>query len=149
MLHGVHVHVHILLSCDCHVISAPGPPSRPQKPSVSKITSTSARLKWPIPEYDGSSPIISFQIEMLQKGFDVWQPIVQHPKSYFTVKTLEANTSYQFRVIAYNSYGASKSGEVSEVFETRTGGGAGPAGKKAGPQTLGAELIRGGWSFRL
>ncbi len=124
-------HVVSFLSCECHVSSSllecdhvilfvsPGPPSQPAKPGVSKVTASSVKLKWPIPEHDGSSPILSYQIELLQDGFEEWQPIIQHPKNYFVVKTLESNTSYRFRVIAYNEFGASKPSETSDVMSTK------------------------------
>ena len=97
----------------------PGPPSEPGMPVASKVATSSVKLKWPIPEHDGSSPILSYQIEIMQDGLDEWQPIVQHPKNYFVVKTLEPNTSYRFRVIAYNEFGASKPSEPSEVVTTK------------------------------
>jgi len=100
-------------------IFLPGPPTQPQKPTVSRVTSNSMKLKWSAPEFDGSSPILSYQIEMLQLGSDQWQPIVQHPKNSFIVKTLEPNMSYQFRVIAYNEFGASSPSEPSEVASTK------------------------------
>lgn len=100
-------------------IFLPGPPTQPQKPTVSRVTSNSMKLKWSAPEFDGSSPILSYQIEMLQLGSDQWQPIVQHPKNSFIVKTLEPNMSYQFRVIAYNEFGASRPSEPSEVASTK------------------------------
>ena len=96
-----------------------GPPTQPMKPSVSKVTSSSVKLKWPVPDFDGNSPIMSYQVEILQEGFDEWQPIIQQPKNYFVVKTLEANTSYQFRVIAYNDFGGSKPSEPTEMVSTR------------------------------
>ena len=97
----------------------PGPPSEPPKPVVSKITSTSVKLKWAVPDMDGGVPILSYQIEMLQGGFDQWQPIVQQPRNYFVVKTLEPSTSYQFRVSAVNEYGFSNPSEPSDVVVTK------------------------------
>ncbi len=93
-----------------------GPPSEPQKPLVSKVTSTSVKLKWGVPDMDGSVPILSYQIEMLQEGFTQWQPIVQN---CFVVKTLNPSTSYQFRVSAVNEYGFSSPSEVSDPVVTK------------------------------
>ena len=96
-----------------------GPPTQPQKPTVSKVTSNSLKLRWSPPDYDGGSPVLSYQIEMLQLGIDQWQPIVQQPRNNFTVKTLEPSMSYKFRVIAYNEFGASKPSEPSDVVSTK------------------------------
>ena len=97
----------------------PGPPSEPSKPVVSKLTSTSVKLKWNVPDCDGSEPVLSYQVEMLQRGFDQWQPIVQQPRTYFVVKTLEPSTAYQFRVSAVNKYGFSPPSEPSEQVLTK------------------------------
>ena len=96
-----------------------GPPTQPQKPIVSKVTSNSLKLRWSPPENDGGSPVLSYQIEMLQLGIDKWQPIIQQPRNNFTVKTLEPSMSYKFRVIAYNEFGASRPSEPSEVVTTK------------------------------
>ena len=96
-----------------------GPPTQPQKPTVSKVTSNSLKLRWSPPENDGGSPVLSYQIEMLQLGIDKWQPIIQQPRNNFTVKTLEPSMSYKFRVIAYNEFGASRPSEPSEVVTTK------------------------------
>lgn len=123
------------------VLGFPGPPSQPAKPCVSKVTTSSVKLKWPVPEYDGSSPILSYQVEILQDRFDEWQPIVQHPKNYFVVKTLEPNTTYRFRVIAYNEFGASKASEPSEAVSTKGRGRSLSGGSKS--KTLGVPSIDG------
>ena len=107
-----------LVSCYLHV----GPPSEPKKPTVSGITRTSARVRWAPPDHDGRSQILSYQVEMLQAGFTTWQAIIQQPRSSFTIRTLEPGTSYQFRVIAYNKYGASKPSEPCEPIVTRARG---------------------------
>lgn len=104
-------------SCDSS--HPPGPPSEPQKPTVSKVTSTSVKLKWSLPDMDGGVAILSYQVEMLQDGFDQWQPIVQQPRPYFVVKTLEPSTTYQFRVSAVNKYGFSDPSEPSDLVVTR------------------------------
>lgn len=86
---------------------------------MSKVTSTSVKLKWGVPDMDGSVPILSYQIEMLQGGFDQWQPIVQQPRTYFVVKTLEPSMSYQFRVSAVNKYGFSAPSEPTDLVVTK------------------------------
>ena len=77
------------------------------------------KLKWPVPDYDGTSPILSYQIELLQEGFEKWQPIVQVIKNSYIVKTLEPNTTYRFRIIAINDLGGSRPSEASEVVSTK------------------------------
>ena len=68
---------------------------------------------------DGGVPVLSYQIEMLQDGFDQWQPIVQQPRNYFVVKTLEPSTSYRFRVSAVNEYGFSPPSEQTDLVVTK------------------------------
>ncbi len=55
------------------------------------------------------------QVEMLQEGFEEWQPIIQQPRVYFMAKNLLPNTSYHFRVTAINEYGASPPSEATKV----------------------------------
>ena len=111
-----------------------GSPSKPQKPSVSRVTASSAKVKWIPPDHDGRSRILSFQLEMLQAGFTSWQAIIQQPICNFTIRTLEPGTSYQFRVIAYNKYGASKPSDPSEPIITRSVRGLlNPPAKRANP----------------
>ena len=79
-------------------------------------------MRWAPPDHDGRSQILSYQVEMLQAGFTSWQAIIQQPRSSFTIRTLEPGTSYQFRVIAYNKYGASKPSEPCDPIVTRARG---------------------------
>ena len=86
------------------------------------MTSTSLKLKWGPPAIDWGTGILSYQIELLQEGFQQWQPIVQQPRNYFVVKTLEPSTSYQFRVSAVNYHGFSSPSEASDPVVTKARG---------------------------
>lgn len=90
----------------------------PTRPVVSKSTTTSVKLKWNPPEYDGHSMTISYLVEQLQEGYDDWRPIVQQTKTSFVVKTLNPNTWYQFRIIASNEHGSSEPSQPSEKVYT-------------------------------
>ena len=125
----IHVVLHVCTLCrtstyivNLRLLTCPGPPSQPQKPSVTKATTTSARVKWVPPDHDGRSQVLSYQLEMLQAGFTSWQAIIQQPRCTFTIRTLEPSTSYQFRVIAYNKYGASKPSEPCVAITTKAKG---------------------------
>lgn len=59
-------------------------------------------------------------MEQLQEGLNEWLPIVQQPKTLFVVKTLEPNTSYQFRIIAYNEYGPGLPSNPSQNIFTKS-----------------------------
>lgn len=59
------------------------------------------------------------QVEMLQEGFEDWQPIIQQPKTMFIVKALQPNKCYQFRVLACNKYGAGLSSDASDMITTK------------------------------
>ena len=95
-----------------------GPPLAPSKPIASHSTTTSVKLKWSPPEHDGHNPITSYLVEQLQNGFEDWRPIVQQLKTTFTVKTLDPNTWYQFRIIACNEQGSSEPSPPSEKVYT-------------------------------
>ena len=53
-----HIHMYI---CTYTCICA-GPPAKPAKPVVSKVTGTSVKLKWSAPEEDGGSSITTYQV---------------------------------------------------------------------------------------
>lgn len=112
---------------------------------MSKVTSTSVKLKWAVPDMDGGVSILSYQVEMLQDGFDQWQPIVQQPRTYFVVKTLEPNTCYRFRVSAVNKYGFSPPSEPTDMVITKGKGllNSSPTFKKASGSHLSTEDIKG------
>lgn len=94
---------------------------------------------------DGGVSILSYQVEMLQDGFDQWQPIVQQPRTYFVVKTLEPNTCYRFRVSAVNKYGFSPPSEPTDMVITKGKGllNSSPTFKKASGSHLSTEDIKG------
>ena len=99
-------------------LSLLGPPTSPSKPITLHPTTTSVKLKWSPPEHDGHYPVSSYLIEQLQKGFEDWRPIVQQLKTTFTVKTLDPNSWYQFRIIAVNEQGQSPPSTPSERVST-------------------------------
>ena len=86
---------------------------------VSNISRTQAKLKWNSPTYDGTSPIVSYQLQLLQDGLKDWQPIMKLERTNCTVKTLEPNISYQFRVLAINDLGFSNPSEPTDVVKTK------------------------------
>ena len=109
------------------------------------------KLKWGVPDMDGGVAILSYQIEMMQDGFDQWQPIVQQPRNYFVVKTLEPSTTYQFRVSAVNKYGFSPPSEPTDPVLTKGKGlvNSSPSFKKAAvssPDEAKGECV--GWVYR-
>lgn len=112
------------MSCSLSLLLYIGPPSAPSKPMASHGTTTSVKLKWNPPEHDGHYPITSYLVEQLQGGFEDWRPIVQQLKTSFTVKTLEPNTWYQFRIIANNEQGGASepSPPSDKVFTMKSKG---------------------------
>lgn len=63
----------------------------------------------------------SYELQLLQDGLRDWQPIMKLEKSArsCTVKTLEPNTSYQFRVLAINEHGYSDPSDSTDVVRTK------------------------------
>ena len=67
----------------------------------------------------GTPSLPPYQVEMLQEGFEDWQPIIQQPKNMFIVKALQSNTCYRFRVLACNEYGAGEPSDPSDMITTK------------------------------
>ena len=115
--HSDHVsHVLFLI-----VLVVVGPPLPPSKLMVSGITRTQGKFRWNPPAHDGGSPVTSYELQLLQDGLRDWQPIMKLEKSArsCTVKTLEPNTSYQFRVLAINEHGYSDPSDSTDVVRTK------------------------------
>ncbi|XP_062499978.1 titin-like isoform X2 [Corticium candelabrum] len=96
----------------------PGPPT---KVKIVSFTATTARLKWE-KGFDGHSQISGYKLEY-KIGTSVWQrfPGLKIPPSTeFVVENLVPNTSYKFRIKAFNDVGSSVWSKPSLVITTET-----------------------------
>ena len=58
-----HMCIYIYIQYICMYIHVcAGPPAKPAKPAVAKVTGTSVKLKWSAPEEDGGSAITTYQV---------------------------------------------------------------------------------------
>lgn len=101
----------------------PGPPDPPASyPLVTNIGNNSIGIEWSSPAFDGGSQITGYVIEMKNSADAEWKEIsgLSHSLSH-TVKNLQPNTKYRFRVKAENAYGQSEpsyeSNEISVISD--------------------------------
>lgn len=92
--------------CDIDVIvlDRPGVPQGPLE--TTETTKDSVSLQWKPPTDNGGSDITSYTIEKCAENSDRWEKVpgtFSQPKG--TIKDLETNKKYKFRVKAENIYG--------------------------------------------
>ncbi|XP_020611355.1 protein sidekick-2-like isoform X2 [Orbicella faveolata] len=97
-------------------------PLAPSTPVVSDIQTTSVRLSWFPPGYDGNSPITSYNV-YTKKGSNNWNlhkdDINPSDRQMsVTLRNLSPHTQYQFHVRAVNSVGEGTPSGASGVIRT-------------------------------
>ena len=98
----------------------PGPPA---KLKIVSFTATTAHLRWE-KGFDGHSQIGGYKLEY-KIGTSAWQrfPGLKIPPSTdFVVENLVPNTSYKFRIKAFNDVGSSVWSKPTLVITTKTQG---------------------------
>jgi len=101
--------------------TAPAVPDAPSKPVVSKVTATSAKVKWSIPLEDNGSGIKAYYVQRRQlkaspaaagssssSSVDEeqsWQQVYAGPLLDTTITSLQPGSSYEVRVAAANAVG--------------------------------------------
>lgn len=101
-------------------------PLAPSTPVVSDIQTTSVRLSWFPPGYNGNSPITSYNV-YAKKGSNNWnlQKDDINPSDRqmsVTLRNLSPHTQYQFHVRAVNSVGEGTPSGASGVIRTLIAG---------------------------
>ena len=101
-------------------------PLAPSTPLVSDEQTTSVRLTWFPPGYDGNSRIISYVVEA-KKGSSGWQRHMDNinpsnQQMSVLVRNLQPYTMYQFRVRAENQVGLGSPSAASRSIRTRIAG---------------------------
>lgn len=84
-------------------------------PEIMDVTKSSADLAWIKPKDDGGSQIIGYFIEYKEVSSDKW---VRHEtrvtSTMYSLRGLNTDAEYQFRVIAVNDIGESEPGPASD-----------------------------------
>lgn len=109
-------------------------PTAPLGLTASRVTSTSLTLSWAAPASDGGAAVTSYQAELSSNNGSSWTALSTSTQLSTSIDLLglAAATSYQFRVSAINSEGAS---EISQISFTTL------ATVPAAPRTLAAGSI--------
>lgn len=100
-------------SAPCVAQTAATPPMAPPPPARSSATHSSASIIWRQPEYDGGSPVQTYQLEMQPKCSTAmkdmsreWVRVFEGLETTCTLGGLRAGCMYRVRVRALNAVGA-------------------------------------------
>ena len=100
-------------------------PSAPARPEISRGADGTAYIAWAIPDDDGGSPILDYELEHCLEGGDWARAVAGSFVGASGSSTIASSISdlypgrrYQFRVRAVNVQGASEFSEPSLEFET-------------------------------
>lgn len=96
-------------------IRASQAPSPPETVTITDVGKNSASLAWTKPKHDGGSRITGYVIEAQKKGTDQWAHVTTVKSLDFTVKNLNENEEYIFRVMAVNLSGRSHPRESKHI----------------------------------
>lgn len=96
-------------------IRASQKPTAPESIIPTDITKNSVSLAWTKPKHDGGSRITGYVLEAQKKGTDQWAHVTTVKTMDFTVKNLNENEEYIFRVMAVNHSGRSTPRESKPI----------------------------------
>lgn len=95
-------------------------PAHLNPPTIKDGSAHDVLLAWASPKFDvGNSDILHFKLEYKTVDSDDWLVANAGIKEeFYLMSGLEPNTSYQFRISAYNKFGWSEASPPSEVAKT-------------------------------
>lgn len=86
-------------------------PDPPDAVEASQISDTEILLTWHPPRCDGNTPIICYSLKYKKGDADDWINIANNiDHEFFYIRSLEPNTSYDFRLASKNAIGWSEFG---------------------------------------
>ena len=90
-------------------------PGKPGTPEMKDSSKTSVSLTWTAPTNDGGSEVFNYVIEYRAEGAFKWRRATEDTiaSTSYTLKGLEENTVYEFRVSAENKAGVGPSSDNS------------------------------------
>ncbi|XP_046395304.1 obscurin isoform X3 [Ischnura elegans] len=98
-------------------------PGAPDSPEASDVSDTEILLKWKQPRDDGNSPVLCYSLQYKQSDALDWIELASNiDHEFYLISGLKPNTSYHFRLAAYNHIGWSHKGIPTELVKTKEEG---------------------------
>ena len=96
--------------------TVPSPPTAPLE--IRTIGPNAIVIEWGIPEYDGGSPLLGYNIAIRDTRKTMWMEVgrVAVPTQKFTIRDLQEDHEYLIRVFARNEIGLSEPLDSDEPF---------------------------------
>ena len=86
---------------------------------MSDVCSDSVRLEWQAPPCDGGAEVTSYVIEKCEVGVGQWLYTATSHMTHMTIRRLQENKEYQFRILAENAHGISDPSEETDPVITQ------------------------------
>jgi hypothetical protein len=108
--------------------TVPSPPTPPLE--IRTIGPNAIVIEWGIPEWDGGSPLLGYNIAIRDTKKTMWMEIGRVTKGVqkFTIRDLQEDHEYMIRIFAKNEIGLSDPLESDEPFKVLPSGGKNPSG---------------------
>lgn len=113
---------------DGAVAAVPSPPTPPLE--IRTIGPNAIVIEWGIPEWDGGSPLLGYNIAIRDTKKTMWMEIGRVTKGVqkFTIRDLQEDHEYMIRIFAKNEIGLSDPLESDEPFKVLPSGGKNASG---------------------
>ena len=125
--HGVRLNLTCFLKtvfCIIRVCLFLDKPGKPGTPQIDDVTEDSVSLSWKPPKSDGGSEITNYIVEHRLDGAFQWKQTRDViAQTLYTVRKLQKDSVYEFRVYAENKAGVGPASDVTQPtkIETRIG----------------------------
>ena len=90
-------------------------PGRPEVPAIEEVKPDRVKLSWKPPKSDGGSPIFNYIVEYRIEGTFQWKQTRETiDTTVYTVKRLQEDSIYEFRVYAENKAGVGPASDTTK-----------------------------------